>query len=45
MQSIPLHLVGRMVAERGFKAGYVSGAALTASAGVPDIGVLTLDHL
>jgi len=36
--------VGRMVAEAGFKGSYISGAALTASAGVPDIGVLTLDH-
>lgn len=37
-------MVGRMVKERGFHAGYISGAALTACAGVPDIGVLTLDH-
>ncbi|CAD7944934.1 unnamed protein product [Amoebophrya sp. A120] len=37
-------LAGRIAAEKGFKAAYVSGAALTASAGVPDIGVLTLDH-
>jgi len=36
--------VGRMVSEAGFKGSYISGAALTASAGVPDIGVLTLDH-
>jgi len=36
--------VGRMVAEAGFKGSYISGAALTACAGVPDIGVLTLDH-
>jgi methylisocitrate lyase len=36
--------VGRMVAERGFKGSYISGAAITASAGVPDIGLLTLDH-
>jgi methylisocitrate lyase len=36
--------VGRMVAEHGFKGSYISGAALTASAGVPDIGLLTLDH-
>jgi len=33
-----------MVAEAGFKGSYVSGAALTASAGVPDIGLLTMDH-
>jgi len=37
-------LVGRIVADKGFKAAYISGAAVTASAGVPDIGVLTLDH-
>jgi len=37
-------LVARMARQRGFQVGYVSGAALTASAGVPDIGVLTLDH-
>ena len=36
--------VGRMVKEHGFQGGYISGAALTACAGVPDIGVLTLDH-
>merc|ERR1719284_1800725 len=35
---------GRLVAEAGFKGTYISGAALTASAGVPDIGLLTLDH-
>merc|ERR1719310_629936 len=35
---------GRLVAEAGFKGSYVSGAALTASTGVPDIGLLTLDH-
>lgn len=34
----------RLVKENGFKGSYISGAALTASAGVPDIGVLTLDH-
>ncbi|CAD7972560.1 unnamed protein product [Amoebophrya sp. A25] len=37
-------LAGRIAAEKGFPAAYVSGAALTASAGVPDIGMLTLDH-
>lgn len=37
-------IVGRMAKQKGFQAGYVSGAALTASAGVPDIGLLTLDH-
>merc|ERR1719352_1440079 len=37
-------LVGRIAADKGFKSAYISGAAVTASAGVPDIGVLTLDH-
>ncbi|CAD7937289.1 unnamed protein product [Amoebophrya sp. A25] len=37
-------LAGRIAVEKGFSAAYVSGAALTASAGVPDIGMLTLDH-
>lgn len=35
---------GRLVAEAGFKGSYISGAAVTAAAGVPDIGLLTLDH-
>merc|ERR1712224_138950 len=29
---------------QGLKAAYISGAAVTASAGVPDIGILTMDH-
>jgi len=37
-------LVGRIVADKGFESAYISGAAVTATAGVPDIGVLTLDH-
>lgn len=37
-------LVARVVAQKGFGATYISGAALTASYGVPDIGLLTLDH-
>jgi len=37
-------LTGRLVADKGFKAAYISGGALAACAGVPDIGVLTLDH-
>jgi methylisocitrate lyase len=37
-------LVAREVARCGFKAAYVSGGALSASSGVPDIGVLTLDR-
>lgn len=36
-------MVARSVAENGFKAAYISGAAITASSGVPDIGLVTLD--
>ncbi|RMH26278.1 MAG: methylisocitrate lyase [Planctomycetota bacterium] len=36
-------LVARAVARAGFDAAYVSGAAVSASAGVPDIGLVTLD--
>uniref|UniRef100_A0A7S1M6P6 Methylisocitrate lyase n=1 Tax=Alexandrium catenella TaxID=2925 RepID=A0A7S1M6P6_ALECA len=37
-------LVGRLVAEKGFKGGYISGAAVTATMGLPDIGVASLDQ-
>lgn len=37
-------MVGRLVANQGFQGCYISGAAVTASYGVPDIGILTLDH-
>merc|ERR1711920_119564 len=37
-------LVGRLVAEHGFKGSYISGAALTASLGLPDIGVASIDQ-
>ncbi|MEQ8850273.1 MAG: isocitrate lyase/phosphoenolpyruvate mutase family protein [Phycisphaerales bacterium] len=37
-------LVGKAVAAAGFDAAYVSGGALSAAAGVPDVGVLSLDH-
>jgi len=37
-------LVGRLVAEAGFDACYVSGAAVSASQGLPDIGVVTLQE-
>lgn len=37
-------LCGRAVAKAGFEACYVSGAATSVCAGVPDIGLLTLDH-
>jgi methylisocitrate lyase len=35
-------LVGRMAEHLGFQAIYLSGAALSASTGVPDVGLLTL---
>jgi len=35
--------VARAVAENGFQACYISGAAVSASSGVPDIGLVTLD--
>jgi len=31
-------LVGRMLKSKGFKACYVSGAAITGSTGTPDLG-------
>ena len=37
-------LVGRAVAAKGFEATYISGASLTASSGLPDIGLLTQNH-
>ncbi len=37
-------LAARAVAKAGFDACYVSGAATSAVAGVPDIGVLSLEH-
>ena len=36
-------LVARMASEVGYQATYLSGAALTASRGVPDIGLLSLE--
>ncbi|TNV76471.1 hypothetical protein FGO68_gene3531 [Halteria grandinella] len=36
-------LVARMTSDLGFNATYLSGAALTASRGVPDIGLLSLE--
>ena len=35
-------LVARLAAVHGFKALYISGGALTASSGVPDVGLRTL---
>jgi methylisocitrate lyase len=37
-------LCARAIKQAGFDACYISGAATSVSAGVPDIGVLTLDH-
>lgn len=37
-------LCARAVAKAGFEACYVSGAATSVCAGVPDIGLLTLEH-
>ena len=37
-------LVARAVAHAGFDAAYVSGGAISVAAGVPDVGLLTLDH-
>jgi methylisocitrate lyase len=34
-----------LVQSMGFKAGYVSGAAVTASLGLPDLGLITLDEM
>ena len=36
-------MVGRLVASQGFKATYISGAALSGSTGQPDIGLLSVD--
>ncbi len=37
-------LVGKSVADAGFNAAYFSGGATTVANGVPDVGLLTLDH-
>ncbi|MGH7243089.1 MAG: isocitrate lyase/PEP mutase family protein [Phycisphaerales bacterium] len=37
-------LCARAIAKHGFQACYVSGAATSVSAGVPDVGLLTLEH-
>jgi len=37
-------LVARAVARHGFEGTYVSGAAVTAASGVPDVGIRSLDH-
>ncbi len=37
-------LCARAIARAGFQACYISGAATSVSAGVPDVGLLTLEH-
>ncbi|MCC6319968.1 MAG: isocitrate lyase/phosphoenolpyruvate mutase family protein [Phycisphaerales bacterium] len=37
-------LCARAITQAGFEAAYISGAATSVSAGVPDVGILTLDH-
>ncbi len=37
-------LVARAVRQAGFEACYVSGGATSVAAGVPDVGILTLEH-
>ncbi len=37
-------LVAKAIAQTGFDACYVSGGATSVAAGVPDVGLLTLDH-
>ena len=37
-------LVARAVKQAGFDAAYVSGGATSVAAGVPDVGLLTLEH-
>jgi methylisocitrate lyase len=37
-------LVAKAVADAGFEAAYFSGGATTVANGVPDVGILTLDH-
>jgi len=37
-------LVARMVRQKGFEAAYISGGALSAASGVPDVGLLSMDR-
>ena len=37
-------LCARAIAQAGFEACYISGAATSVAAGVPDVGLLTLEH-
>ena len=36
--------IGYCVKQAGFEAAYVSGGAISVAAGVPDVGILTLEH-
>jgi len=36
-------LVGRILSDQGYQAAYISGAALTTSSGVPDIGLMSIE--
>ena len=37
-------IVGLQVAKNGFQGIYISGGALSAASGVPDIGILSIDN-
>src|ERR1700752_116359 len=37
-------LCAKAIAKAGFQACYISGAATSVSAGVPDVGLLSLEH-
>jgi methylisocitrate lyase len=37
-------LVARAIRQSGFQAAYVSGGATSVAAGVPDVGILSIDH-
>ena len=37
-------LAGRAIVQAGFEGAYISGAATSVSAGVPDVGILTMEH-
>ena len=37
-------LCAKAIADAGFEGAYISGAATSVSAGVPDVGILTLEH-
>ena len=38
-------IAGKLAKKSGFKALYISGAAVTASLGLPDLGILTIEEL